>query len=76
MSPSEFPFRIVHHVLPGQYIREYPQATSTTQEDTLVLHVNQYIPRDNPHSQPGDVTIVGAHANGFPKVCQKPRRCH
>lgn len=32
------------------------------------LAVKQYIPLDNPNPQPGDVTIIAAHANGFPKV--------
>lgn len=62
------PFRIVEHQVPCQHIREYPAATANEQEDTLYLSVRQYIPLDNPNPQPGDVTIVGAHANGFPKV--------
>lgn len=62
------PFRIVEHVVPGQYLREYPRATSTSQEETLYLAVKQYIPLDNPDPQPGDVTFIAAHANGFPKV--------
>jgi hypothetical protein len=62
------PFRVVEHKVPAQHIREYPQATSTSQEETLHLAVKQYIPLDNPSPQPGDVTIIGAHANGFPKV--------
>jgi hypothetical protein len=65
---STGPFRIVNHVVPCQHIREYPQATSTTQEETLYLAVKQYIPNDNPNPQPGDVTIIAAHANGLPKV--------
>lgn len=71
MSPSS-PFRIVEHVVPCQHIREYPAATANEQEDTLHLAVKQYIPLDNPHPQPGDVTILGAHANGFPKVGEPP----
>ena len=66
-SPSG-PFRIVEHVVPCQYIREYPAATANEQEDTLHLAVKQYIPLDNPNPQRGDVTIIAAHANGFPKV--------
>lgn len=66
--PLNSPFRIVEHVVPGQYIREYPQATAVTQEDTLYLAVKQYIPLDNPNPKPGDVTIIATHANGFPKV--------
>lgn len=61
-------FKIKPHVLPGQYIREYPAATLDNQEDVLQLHVNQYIPQDESSSQPGAITIIAAHANGFPKA--------
>ena len=63
-----FPFRVVEHIVPAQHIREYPRATANEQEDVLHLAVKQYIPHDNPNPQDGDVTILGAHANGFPKV--------
>jgi hypothetical protein len=66
---SSSPFRVVEHVVPSQHIREYPAATAHAQEDVLNLAVKQYIPLDNPNPQPGDVTILAAHANGFPKVC-------
>jgi hypothetical protein len=72
MSSTSGPFRIVTHAVPGQHIREYPQATSTEQEATLYLAVKQYIPLDNLNPQPGDVTVIAAHANGFPKVCSVP----
>nr|KMM68109.1 hypothetical protein CPAG_04441 [Coccidioides posadasii RMSCC 3488] len=72
MAATTFPFRVVEHVTPCQHIREYPRATSTTQEETLHLSVKQYIPLDNPSPQPGDVTIIGAHANGFPKELYEP----
>jgi hypothetical protein len=62
------PFKIVEHVAECQHIREYPRATATEQEEVLHLAVKQYIPLDNPNPQPGDITIIGAHANGFPKV--------
>ncbi|KAI1196377.1 Alpha/beta hydrolase family-domain-containing protein [Nemania serpens] len=71
MSAS-FPFHIKEHVVPGQHIREWPRATATSQEDVLSLHVKQYIPKDNPTPRPGDVTILGAHANGFPKELYEP----
>ncbi|KAI0112432.1 Alpha/beta hydrolase family-domain-containing protein [Nemania sp. FL0031] len=64
---SSFPFHIKEHVVPCQHIREWARATANSQEDVLHLHVKQYIPKDNPSPQPGDVTILGAHANGFPK---------
>ncbi|KAK7754446.1 hypothetical protein SLS62_003466 [Diatrype stigma] len=62
-----FPFKIVEHTVPAQHVREWPRATANSQEDVLYIHVKQYIPLDNPDPQPGDVTIIGAHANGFPK---------
>ncbi|KAF5653143.1 host-specific AK-toxin Akt2 [Fusarium sp. NRRL 25303] len=37
-----------------------------------LLAVKQYVPHDNPNPQPGDVTIIGAHANGFPKELYEP----
>ncbi|TGJ88242.1 hypothetical protein E0Z10_g584 [Xylaria hypoxylon] len=64
---SSFPFHVKEHVVPGQHIREWARGTANSQEDVLNLHVKQYTPKDNPSPQPGDVTILGAHANGFPK---------
>ncbi|KAF4768545.1 hypothetical protein N7455_012132 [Penicillium solitum] len=66
------PFRIVEHVVPTQHIREYPGATANDQEEPLHLAVKQYIPLDNPNPQPGDITILAAHANGFPKELYEP----
>lgn len=62
-----FPFKIIEHTIPAQHVREWPRATANSQEDVLYIHVKQYIPLDNPSPSPGDVTIIGAHANGFPK---------
>jgi hypothetical protein len=61
-------FQIKEHTLECQHIREYARATAKAQEDVLYLAIKQYIPLDNPQPQDGDVTIIGAHANGFPKV--------
>ncbi|OJJ97834.1 hypothetical protein ASPACDRAFT_31733 [Aspergillus aculeatus ATCC 16872] len=66
------PFRVVEHTVECQHIREYPAATANEQEDILNLAVKQYIPLDNPNPQPGDVTILAAHANGFPKELYEP----
>ncbi|KAF7951904.1 hypothetical protein EAE96_007201 [Botrytis aclada] len=65
-------FEVKEHTLECQHIREYPRATANTQEDVLHLAIKQYIPRDNPNPQPGDVTIIGAHANGYPKELYEP----
>lgn len=66
MSSSHF--AVTEHTLPGSHIRGYPLATAETHEDVLNLAIKQYTPKDNTTPQPGDVTIIGAHANGFPKV--------
>lgn len=64
-------FKIQEHTLTTSHIREYPHATAGHEDDELQLAIKQYTPFDNPNPQPGDVTIIGGHANGFPKVC-----CH
>lgn len=61
-------FNIKEHVIEGQHIREYAQATAHSQEEVLKLAVKQYIPKDNPNPKPGDITIIASHANGFVKV--------
>ena len=63
-------FRIQEHVVETQHVREYPGATRDNQEEVCHLHVKQYTPLDSDESTPGAVTIIGAHANGFPKVIQ------
>lgn len=61
-------FRIQEHVIASQHVREYPDATRDSQEDELQLHIKQYTPLDSNPSSPDALTIIGAHANGFPKV--------
>ena len=65
---STLNFRIKEHTVEGQYIREYRRALLESPEDTLYLSVKQYTPLDGSHRRPGAVTIIGAHANAFPKV--------
>jgi hypothetical protein len=65
-------FKVVEHQVPCQHIREYSQGTANTQEDQLYLQVKQYIPDSNPQPQPGDVTILAAHANAFAKELYEP----
>ena len=65
---SSFPFLVKEHIVEAQHVREYARATLNSQDETLHLSVKQYIPKDNPNPQPGDITVIGAHANGFPKV--------
>lgn len=65
-------FRVIEHSVNTQHIREYPAATAGRQEDVLQLAVKQYVPLSNPDPQPGDLSIIGAHANGFPKELYEP----
>jgi len=67
-------FKIQEHTLTTSHIREYPGSTAGSQDDELKLAVKQYTPLDNQDPQPGDVTIIGGHANGFPKVHQSGNR--
>ena len=61
-------FRVEEHAIPAQHIREYPGATSGSQEDELKLHIKQYTPLKPADPSRDAVTIIGAHANGFPKA--------
>ena len=62
-------FNVFEHVIPGQHIREYPNATKRSQEDALKLSIKQYVPLSAVDHVPHNaVTIVGLHGNGFPKV--------
>jgi pimeloyl-ACP methyl ester carboxylesterase len=68
----DFPFHIKEHSIPTQHVREYARATANSQEDIIHMAIKQYIPKDNPSPQPGDITIIGTHANGFPKELYEP----
>ncbi|GAB1207309.1 hypothetical protein APSETT445_006024 [Aspergillus pseudonomiae] len=61
-------FRVVEHTVRAQHIRDRFGATEPGQANKLRLAVKQYIPKSNEKPSPGDVTIIGAHANGFPKA--------
>jgi hypothetical protein len=61
-------YRVVQHIVDCHYTREYVAATANGDDDRPRLAVKQYIPIDNPNPQPGDVTLIAAHANGFPKA--------
>ena len=65
---SSFIFDVKTHIIPSQYVREYPGATLDDQEAKLLLHVKQYTPREQKDVPSKAVTIIGAHAKGFPKV--------
>lgn len=68
---SEF-FSIQSHQIDASHIRGFPRATSTTQDEVLKLAIKQYTPLSNTNPQPGDITIIAAHANGFPKELYEP----
>ncbi|KAF1816933.1 alpha/beta-hydrolase [Eremomyces bilateralis CBS 781.70] len=64
-------FQVQVHSVPCQHIRGYPHA-AIKDDEICHLHVKQYTPLDNLKPQPGDLTIIGAHANGFPKELYEP----
>ena len=68
-------FRVQEHTVTTSHIREYPGGTAGSQDDELKLAVKQYTPLDNQDPKPGDVTIIGGHANGFPKVSRSRGVC-
>ena len=61
-------FSVQEHTLPCSHIRAYARATVNATDERLQLAVKQYTPLDNTSPREGDLTILGAHANGFPKV--------
>ena len=61
-------FRVIEHTVRCQPIRQLPGAVKPGYENQLRLAVKQYIPRENPSPHESDVTLIGAHANSFPKV--------
>ncbi len=65
-------FRIDGHHIDASHIRGFPRSTSTNQEDVLQIAIKQYTPLNNSNPKPGDVTIIAAHANGFPKELYEP----
>ncbi|KAK4997962.1 hypothetical protein LTR66_002739, partial [Elasticomyces elasticus] len=65
-------FHVQEHTFSCSHIRGYPYATADSQEEVLQLAIKQYTPLDNLSPKPGDVTIIAAHANGFPKELYEP----
>lgn len=70
--PSSSSFRLTKHIVDTQHIRHYEHATAHGDDDVLQLCINQYSPLDNLEPQPGDVTILAAHANGIEKELYEP----
>lgn len=61
-------FNIISHTARCQHTRHWQGAVEPGHEHSLGLAVKQYVPKSNPKPRPGDVTFIGAAANGFPKV--------
>ncbi|EXJ92588.1 hypothetical protein A1O3_01140 [Capronia epimyces CBS 606.96] len=65
-------FRVIEHVVPAQHTRRWPRGTEVGYENALRLAVKQYVPKTNPEPQPGDITFIATHGNGFPKEMYEP----
>lgn len=65
-------FRIIEHIARTSHSRQRPAGAEPGQDSQLRLHAKQYIPLNNPYPKSGDVSIVGATGNGFPKELQEP----
>ena len=65
-------FRVVEHTVRCQHTRDRPAGAELGRENELKMCVKQYVPKTNDQPKPGDVTIIGAHANGFPKEMYEP----
>lgn len=65
-------FRVVKHTVRAQHSRDRVAGAEQGHENSLRLHVKQYIPKSNPNPKNGDVTIIGAVADAFPKEMMEP----
>ncbi|KAH6614963.1 Alpha/beta hydrolase family-domain-containing protein [Boeremia exigua] len=65
-------FRLDEHNIEASHIRGFPRAVSTHENDALQLAIKQYTPLNNPNPSDGDITIIAAHANAFPKELYEP----
>lgn len=65
-------FRVVEHVVKCQHTRDRPAGAERGRDNDLRMCVKQYIPKTNPEPRHGDVTIIGAQANAFPKEMYEP----
>lgn len=67
-------FRTVDHIVPCSHTRSYPGTTEPGCENDLKLAVKQYIPirKHASNSKSIPITVIGGHANGFPKELYEP----
>lgn len=70
MSTSHF--RVIEHTIQCPSLREYHHGVKSGQN--LQLAIKQYVPLNNPHPAPDDITIIAGHANGIPKVRRRAIR--
>lgn len=60
-------FNVLEHTVPATFIRHHRRATIDN-DDTVVLAVKQYKPKTLVAENHQVITVIGAHANAFPKV--------
>ncbi|WPH03762.1 Hypothetical protein R9X50_00664500 [Acrodontium crateriforme] len=65
-------FDVKEHTIRCQHMRERPAGAAPGRHNDLRLHVKQYTPLKSKNLKSTDVTIIGAHANGFPKEMYEP----
>ncbi|KAL4888689.1 Alpha/beta hydrolase family-domain-containing protein [Aspergillus ambiguus] len=65
-------FTVQEHVIPCQFMREYPRATADGRSTGLSLAVKQYTPTRSPDPTLQRVTIIGAAGNACPKELYEP----
>lgn len=65
-----FPFQVIEHESSCQHLREYPNGLRPRSQGQLKLAIKQYKPLHSQQPSEDAVTILAAHANGFPKVSQ------
>lgn len=65
-------FRVVEHVTRCAHTRDRPAGVELGKDNDLRLSVKQYIPKNNPNPSTNDVTLIGAHANAFPRELYEP----
>ena len=64
-------FSVIQHIIPCQYVRGYPHAVKSN-HGPLRLAIKEYRPLNNLAPLQDSVTIIAAHANGFPKETYEP----
>ena len=71
IAMSTLHFSITEHIIPCQYIREYPHA-SKSDHAPLRLAIKEYQPLEPASARSALMTIIATHGNGFPKETYEP----